>query len=166
MDIAAGSGRIERVRVLGPCRSNNQIEIARTEALRIGIDAPLRVSGQTEGTPTVTLIGPAGKLLTSGLIVAHRHVHASPADAERLGLRDGDRLDVALDGPARSISLGHVVLRVSAGAVLEMDIDTDEANAAGIDHGGSGVLVRSACTATICCRAPADGAAEEVVCLG
>ncbi len=149
VDIVGGRGRIDRVRVLGPCRSANQIEIARTEALRIGIDAPLRLSGDTQDTPTVTLIGPAGTLQSNGVIVAHRHVHASPADAARLGLRDGDRIEITLDS-SRATAFADVVVRIGDGAVLEMHIDTDEANAAGIDHGSEGVLVRSSCHATVC----------------
>ena len=150
VDVVAEHGRIDRVRVLGPCRGANQIEITRTEARRIGIDVPLRLSGHTDDTPTVTLVGPAGKLRSNGLIVAHRHVHASPSDADRLGLHDGDRIEVTLDTSPRAISFSDVVFRVSADATLEMHIDTDEANAAGIPHGGDGVLVRSDCHATVC----------------
>ena len=80
-------------------------------------------------------------------------MHASPVDAERMGLRDGDRLEVTLDTSPRAASFADVTLRVSAAAVLEMHIDTDEANAAGIVHNGEGVLVRSDCHATVCgCR--------------
>ena len=150
VDVVAERGRIDRVRVLGPCRGANQIEIAQTEARRIGIDAPLRLSGHTDDTPTVTLVGPAGILRSNGLIVAHRHVHASPSDADRLGLHDGDRIEVTLDASPRTTSFADVVLRVSADALLEMHIDTDEANAAGIPHGGDGVLVRAGCHATVC----------------
>ena len=163
VDVVAERGRIDRVRVLGPCRGANQIEITRTEARRIGIDAPLRLSGNTDDTPTVTIVGPAGKLRSNGLIVAHRHVHASPADADRLGLHDGDRIEVTLGTSARTISFADVVLRISAGAALEMHIDTDEANAAGIPHGGEGVLVRADCRATVCqCHGSAQPRAPRV----
>ncbi len=163
VDIIGDRGRIDRVRVLGPCRAANQIEIARTEAVRIGVDAPLRLSGHTDDTPSVTLVGPAASLRSNGLIVAHRHLHASPADAERLGLRDGDRIEVTLNTSPRPASFENVVLRVSTGALLEMHIDTDEANAVGIAHGGEGVLVRSDCHATVCrCETPEAGPLADV----
>jgi acetate kinase len=92
---------------------------------------------------------------SSGLIVAHRHVHASPVDADRLGLKDGDHFEVSIDSASRAASFADVVLRVSDGAILEMHIDTDEANAAGITHHGEGVVVRSRCHATVCRCAPA-----------
>lgn len=155
VDVVGSRGRIDRVRVLGPCRAANQIEIARTEALRIGVEAPLRLSGDTDDTPFVTLIGPAGTMRSNGLIVAHRHVHASPADAELLGLKDGDHFEVSIDSATRGAAFANVVIRVSDGAILEMHIDTDEANAAGITHHGEGVVVRSHCHATVCRCAPA-----------
>jgi acetate kinase len=155
VDVLGSKGRIDRVRVLGPCRTVNQIEIARTEAVRIGVEAPLRLSGDTDGTPFVTLVGPAGSMRSNGLIVAHRHVHASPADADRLGLKDGDHFEVSIDSAMRGAAFADVVLRVSDGAILEMHIDTDEANAAGIAHHGEGVVVRSRCHATVCRCAPA-----------
>ncbi|MDP3857672.1 MAG: acetate/propionate family kinase [Stagnimonas sp.] len=155
VDIVGPRGRIDRVRVLGPCRPSNQIEIARTEALRIGVDAPLRLSGETDGTPTVTLVGPIGSIGSNGLIVARRHVHAHPADAERMGLRDGEHFEVSIDSSSRDATFADVVLRVSEGAILEMHIDTDEANAAGIAQRGEGVVVRSPCHATVCRCAPA-----------
>lgn len=155
VDVVGSRGRIDRVRVLGPCRSANQIEIARTEALRIGVEAPLRLSGDTGSTPLVTLIGPAGSIRSNGLIVAHRHVHANPADAASLGLKDGEHFEVSIDSSSRDVTFADVVLRVSEGAILEMHIDTDEANAAGVIHNGEGVIVRSRCHATVCRCAPA-----------
>ncbi|MFY9510021.1 MAG: phosphate propanoyltransferase, partial [Rubrivivax sp.] len=141
--------RLERVRVVGPCRAANQIEVSRTEAIRLGIDAPLRLSGDLAGSPEVTLAGPAGTLRTTGLIVARRHLHLTSVDARRLGIEDRGEIEVALDTP-RGTVLRHVALRVDDGAVLELHLDTDEANAAGLRGAGEGVLQGAACTARVC----------------
>jgi acetate kinase len=145
-------GRLEHVRVIGPCRLENQIEISRTEAIRLGIDAPLRLSGDVAGTPEVTLVGPAGGLRTSGVIVARRHLHLTSADAQRLGVVAGTDIEVELDTP-RGTVLRHVALRVADSAVLELHLDTDEANAAGIRGAGEGVLQRCDCAARVAGRA-------------
>ena len=144
--------RLERVRVVGPCRAANQIEVSRTEAIRLGIEAPLRLSGDLAGSAEVTLAGPAGTLRTTGLIVARRHLHLTSADARRLGVEDRGEIEVALDTP-RGTVLRHVALRVDDGAVLELHLDTDEANAAGLRGAGEGVLQRSDCTARVCAGA-------------
>ncbi|MCW5631987.1 MAG: acetate/propionate family kinase [Rubrivivax sp.] len=139
--VAGPRGRLERVRVLGPCRSRNQIELSRTEAIRLGIDAPLRLSGHLDGTPEVTLIGPSGSVRTDGAIVAQRHLHLAPADAARLGVEAGQEVDLELD-TARATVLRHVALRLADDAVLEVHLDTDEANAAGLSGDAEGVLRR------------------------
>ena len=141
--------RLERVRVVGPCRAANQIEVSRTEAIRLGIDAPLRLSGDLAGSAEVTLAGPAGTLRTTGLIVARRHLHLTSADARRLDVENRGEIEVALDTP-RGTVLRHVALRVDDGAVLELHLDTDEANAAGLRGAGEGVLQRSDCKARVC----------------
>lgn len=141
--------RLERVRVVGPCRAANQIEVSRTEAIRLGIDAPLRLSGDLAGSAEVTLAGPAGTLRTTGLIVARRHLHLTSADARRFGVENRGEIEVALDTP-RGTVLRHVALRVDDGAVLELHLDTDEANAAGLRGAGEGVLQRSDCKARVC----------------
>jgi acetate kinase len=141
--------RLERVRVVGPCRAANQIEVSRTEAIRLGIEAPLRLSGDLAGSPEVTLAGPEGILRTPGLIVARCHLHLTHADARRLGVEDRGEIEVALDTP-RGAVLRHVALRVDDGAVLELHLDTDEANAAGLRGSGEGVLQRSDCKARVC----------------
>jgi acetate kinase len=141
--------RLERVRVVGPCRAANQIEVSRTEAIRLGIDAPLRLSGDLAGSAEVVLSGPAGTLRSAGLIVAQRHLHLTRADARRLGVEDRSEIEVALDTP-RGTVLRHVALRVDDGAMLELHLDTDEANAAGLRGVGEGLLERAGCTARIC----------------
>jgi acetate kinase len=144
--------RLERVRVVGPCRASNQIEVSRTEAIRLGIEAPLRLSGDLAGSAEVTLAGPAGTLRSTGLIVARRHLHLTSGDARRLGVEDRDEIEVALDTP-RGTVLRHVALRVDDSAVLELHLDTDEANAAGLSGSGEGVLERCGCQARVCAEA-------------
>lgn len=141
-------GRLERVRVVGPCRTANQIEVSRTEAIQLGIDAPLRLSGDLAATPEVTLSGPAGMLRTTGLIVARRHLHLTTVDARRLGVSANGEIEIALETP-RGTVLRHVALRIDDGALLELHLDTDEANAAGLRGAAAGVLQRCDCTARI-----------------
>lgn len=148
LSVVGPRGQLDRVRVLGPCRGANQIEVSRTEAIRLGIDAPLRLSGDLEGTPEVTLIGPVGSVRTAGLIVARRHLHLSPDDALRIGVAAGDEVEIGLD-TARATVLRQVALRINERAVLELHIDTDEANAAGLRGQGEGALQRCGCAAHV-----------------
>ena len=163
VDVIGPRGELARLRVLGPCREANQIEIAETEAYKLGIDVPLRLSGDTRGTPAVTLRGPAGSLRTEGLIVAKRHIHMSTQDAETRGLKQGDLVEVEVNSDGRDLVFRDVVIRVDSQFVTEMHIDTDEANAARLKHGGAGELVRvEGCSARITrCHAPTDGSAES-----
>lgn len=160
VSVIGARGRLERVRVVGPCRTANQIEVSRTEAIQLGIDAPLRLSGDLAGTPEVTLSGPAGTLRTTGLIVARRHLHLTSADARRLKVTADKEIEVALDTP-RGTVLRHVALRIGEGAVLELHLDTDEANAAGLRGAGEGVLRRSDCKAHVCAWADHENHASR-----
>ncbi|MEM8931492.1 MAG: acetate/propionate family kinase [Acidobacteriota bacterium] len=129
-------GRIEGVRVLGPLRRATQVEISRTDEFTLGVDAPIRASGKIEGSAPVTLEGPAGTLhLKEGLICAWRHIHMTPADAEAYGVENGDQVEVAITGGDRDLTFGDVLIRVKDSYVLEMHIDTDEANAAELSPG-------------------------------
>lgn len=133
--------QIERVRILGPLRSKDQIEISRTDEFFLGVDAPVRESGKVENTPGCKLIGPAGSVdLEDGLICAWRHIHMTPEDAIRFGVQDRDVVEVAVGGPERQLVFGNVLIRVSEKYALEMHIDTDEGNAAEIQRGDTGVL--------------------------
>lgn len=134
-------GRIERVAILGPERPRTQIEISRTDGFALGIDAPVRDSGKLDGTPTVRIIGPAGTLDTDGLIIAARHIHTNPQDAKRLGLEDGEYVEVSIGDPERGLVFGRTLIRVGADSFTEMHIDTDEANAADIRVEGEGALL-------------------------
>ncbi|EMO7863309.1 phosphate propanoyltransferase [Citrobacter amalonaticus] len=127
-------GQLKNVRLLGPLRSTSQVEISRTDARTLGIAAPLRMSGNLKGTPGIRLVSPFGELeLTSGVIVAQRHIHLSPLDALILRVAHGDSVSVAIEGTDRRLIFDNVAVRVSPDMRLEMHIDTDEANAAGAD---------------------------------
>lgn len=144
LDVVGPHGTLNKVRVLGPCRLHNQIEVAETDTYILGIDPPVRISGDNDNTPFVKLVGPNGELETDGLIVAKRHIHMTPEDAEKYGLKHGDELDVAVGSNGRDLIFRDVVVRVGPDFVLEMHIDTDEANAANIEHGGVGEVLQDA----------------------
>ena len=132
---------LENVRVLGPTRPKCQVEVSRTDEFWLGIDAPVRNSGDVKNSPGVTLRGPKGTLkLTEGLICARRHIHMTPPDAERFGVKDRDVVEVAIDSEGRDLIFGDVLIRVKESYALEMHIDTDEANAAEIKAGQIGSL--------------------------
>lgn len=144
LDVVGPRGEIKNVRVLGPCRGHNQIEVAETETFILGIQVPVRISGDVKDTPFVTLRGPTGTLHTNGLIVAKRHIHLNSKDAERLKLKTGDIVEVEIDSEGRDIVFRDVEIRVDPNFVTEMHIDTDEANAANISAKGSGALFSTA----------------------
>ena len=130
--LAGPKGMIERVRVLGPVRPRTQVEISGTDQFILGVRAPVRESGQIEGTPGIELRGPENAVsIESGVIRALRHVHMTPDDAERVGVQNGGMVSVRLTGD-RSMICEGVLIRVSRSARLEMHIDMDEANAAGL----------------------------------
>ena len=137
-------GRLERLRVLGPLRPRTQIEISRTDSFALGLDVPVRHSGDLDDTPRVRLIGPAGSLETDGLIVAARHIHINAEDAARRGLSDGQEVAVDVGHGGRGLTFSGVLVRVQPDAFTEMHIDTDEANAAGIVADIAGHLVSDA----------------------
>jgi acetate kinase len=126
-------GRIEHVRLMGPPRATDQIEISRTDEFLLGVDAPVRLSGDLVGTPGITIEGPRGRVtIGSGVICARRHIHMSPADATRLGVSDGDIVQVQIDSDGRDLTFGDVIVRVADNFRLELHLDADEANAAGV----------------------------------
>jgi ribose-phosphate pyrophosphokinase len=136
-------GRLTHVRVVGPPRLEDQAEVSRSDEVLLGVDAPVRESGVLDGTPGIVIEGPAGTvMLTRGVICALRHLHMSPADAEVLGLKDHDRVEVAVEGTGRRLIFGDVVVRVSPEFRLELHLDTDEGNAAGLHTGEDGLLMR------------------------
>lgn len=135
-------GRLERVAILGPLRDRTQVEVSRTDSFALGIDVPVRDSGRLEATPRITIEGPAGSFTTDGLIIAARHIHTNPIDAQRLGIRDGDYLDVRIADEDRALTFGRTLVRVAKDSFTEVHIDTDEANAAGIEVATTGELIQ------------------------
>ena len=123
---------IENVRVLGPVRKQTQVEISATDAIKLGVKAPIRESGKIEGSAPIAVVGPKGALyLDEGCIIAMRHIHMSPRDAMAAGVHDGDIVSVKADNERGTI-FNQVKIRVDDSFTLEMHIDTDEANAAKI----------------------------------
>jgi len=130
------------VRILGPTRPASQVELAFTDCISLGIDAPVRLSGDIEGTPGCVLVGPAGVVdLKQGVIRAERHVHMSLADAEFFGVKKDDRMSLRVNSPCPTVFEGLVV-RPGEGIKLEVHLDTDEGNAADLDHAEHVELVR------------------------
>jgi acetate kinase len=138
--IVGPKGRIERVRVLGPARKYTQVEIAMTEQFKVGVHPPIRESGDIADSPGCTLEGTAGSVkLDRGVICALRHVHMTPEDALRYGVRDKSVVRVRLAGD-RKLVFGDVLVRVDPSFALAMHIDTDEANAANVQTGAQGFI--------------------------
>ncbi len=133
---------IENVRVLGPVRKASQVEISATDALKLGIKAPVRESGNVAGSAPIAVVGPKGAIyMKEGCIVAMRHIHMSPADAAAAGLHDGDVVSVKADNE-RGTVFNHVKIRVNESFTLEMHIDTDEANASKIRTGDKVTIIK------------------------
>ncbi len=131
------------VSILGPFRKESQVELSATDARSIGLGIAIRESGVLDGTPGCTLVGPCGEVtLEKGVIVAKRHIHATVADAEELGVKDKDIVCVKVNTPERSLVFGDVVVRVNDTYALAMHIDTDESNAAGMVPGVMGEIVK------------------------
>jgi propanediol utilization protein len=135
--------RILGVPIIGPPRAVNQIELSLTDAQSLEIRAPVRESGDLVGTPGIVVVGPRTQVkLGTGVICAQRHVHLTPADARRLALSDRDRTEVSTTGTRRGIVFKDVLVRVSPEYQLELHLDLDEANAAGLKRGDSAWLER------------------------
>lgn len=126
---------IEGVRVLGPVRSHSQVEISRTDTFKLKVSPPVRPSGEIKGSAPMALVGPKGTVfLNEGCIIANRHIHMTPRDAEQYGIKDNDLVDVEIQN-AKPTRYYNVQVRVRADFNTEMHIDTDDANAAGIKTG-------------------------------
>lgn len=130
ISVVGPKNTLNGVSILGPVRPADQVEISATDARSIGIAAPIRESGDTAGSPGCKLVGPCGEVeISEGVIVAKRHIHMTPADAEALGVQDKQIVWVKVETPDRSAVLGDTVVRVSDKFSLAMHIDTDESNA-------------------------------------
>lgn len=129
------------VRVLGPARSYTQVELSKTDAYTLGINPPVRESGNVGGSAPITVIGPSGSLeLTEGCIIATRHIHATEEDIKRLGLVGVEMVDVKVSGDKGGV-LSNVALRATDTSFFEMHIDTDDANAHLIKNGDVGIVM-------------------------
>jgi len=136
-------GMLDSVRVVGPARRSCQVELSISDCYRIGVEPAIRDSGQHGGTPGVYLIGPRGILrLEEGVIVAQRHVHMAPEDAEAAGVGDGELVRIRHERGIRCGVLGGVLVRVSESYALECHLDVEEANALGVRNGDTVFLER------------------------
>ena len=137
VDIEGPKGKIEKVRLIAPHRPGTQVEISKTDANALGLRPPVRDSGKLEGSAPVRILGPKGSLeVKEGLIIARRHIHFHPLEAQAMGIKDGEvvRVRCGVDGP-RELVFEAVLCRVSDKFSLELHIDTDEANAAWSKNG-------------------------------
>ncbi|GKU78708.1 phosphate propanoyltransferase [Paenibacillus sp. L3-i20] len=139
--VVGPKGTFAKVRILGPVRKSTQLEVSRTDAFALGVKPPVRESGQIAGSAGITLQGPAGEVtIEEGVIIAARHIHFHTSDAEAFGITDKQKLRVRVGGE-RGVVFEHVVARVSEDFALDMHIDTDEANAAGVNNGDLAEIV-------------------------
>ena len=144
VDVVGPKNTLKRVRILGPVRPENQVELALTDARAIGVTAPVRESGDVAGSGACKLVGPCGEVeLKEGVIAAKRHIHMTPEDAEVFSVKDQDVVSVKVIPPVegRALIFGDVVVRVSPKYALAMHIDTDESNAAGCGGNVMGEIV-------------------------
>lgn len=133
---------IENVRILGPVRDHTQVEVSQTDAITLGINPTVRRSGNINGSESLTLVGPKGSItLEEGVIRANRHIHMPPAAAEKIGVKDNDIVSVEIPGK-KSVILRNVQVRVKEGWVLQMHLDTDDANAADVQCGVNARIIK------------------------
>ena len=134
---------IEKVRVLGPVRKNTQVEISRTDTFVLKVSPPVRPSGEIEGSEKIVLVGPKGSVyLKEGVIIANRHIHLTPEFADKHDIADGDLVDVLCHGKEKTTKFYDVQIRVRDDFNVEMHIDTDDANSAGLRNGDMVTLIK------------------------
>ncbi len=143
VDVVGPKGTLKGIRVLGPARSQTQVELAMTDARGIGLKPPIRESGKLEGSAGCKLIGPAGEVeIEEGVIVAWRHIHLSAAQAEEAGVKDKDIVSLEIKGGERPLVYHNVLIRAGEGHERECHIDTDEGNAAACDPSSVGIIIK------------------------
>jgi len=131
---------LENVRIVGPLRDKTQIEISLTDAIKLGINPPIKISGDLKGSAGIILIGPKGEVeLEEGVIIAKRHLHCATEEAKKFKLKNGQVVSVITSGE-RGVIFNNIIVRVGDNYKLCLHIDTDEANAAGINKTGEGIL--------------------------
>jgi putative phosphotransacetylase len=139
--IKFGTKQIEKVRIIGPLRQNSQVEISITDAVGSGVMPPIRLSGDVQGSSSVTLCGPNGCVeLKEGLIVARRHIHCSNIEAKKYKLKDGAIASVEILGE-RSVIFNNIAVRTGEDYITTLHLDTDEGNAAGINKACEGIIL-------------------------
>lgn len=135
VDVTGPKGTIKNVRILGPVRPATQLEVSVADSFVLGIKPPVRDSGDIKETPGVKLTGPKGEVeISQGAIVASRHIHMHTSDAEKFELKDKDEVQVKVDGK-RGLIFDNVLVRVSDKYALEMHVDVEEGNSAGVKNG-------------------------------
>ncbi len=140
---------IQNVRILGPLRDQSQVELAKTDCVILGIDAPVKPSGKLEGSSTAVIVGPKGVVhLENGVIRANRHIHMSVPDAQHFGIEDNMEVDVRVPGP-KGLTFNNVQVRVGQDFKTELHVDTDDGNAADIVNGSLVEIVDASCVAPI-----------------
>lgn len=143
VDVVGAKKTLAGVTILGPVRGKSQVELSLTDARSIGLDAPIRESGDIAGSGACRLVGPKGEVaLEEGVIAAKRHIHMTPADAEAFGVKDKDVVSVRVESAGRSLVFGDTVVRVSPKFALAMHIDTDESNAGAVAPGTMGEVIK------------------------
>ena len=142
VQVIGAKGSFPAVSILGPVRPETQVELSASDARSIGVVAPCRESGDIAGSGACKLVGPKGEVeLAEGVIVAKRHIHATPEDAEKFGIKDKQIVSVKIESDGRSLVFGDVIVRVSPKYALAMHIDTDESNAAFAAPGMMGEII-------------------------
>jgi putative phosphotransacetylase len=132
---------IERVRILGPCRDYDQVELARTDAIYIGVEPPVRDSGDLRGAQAVTFIGPKGSVTVNAAIRAARHVHLRPSDVAQMGLEGRESIRVRVGGE-KGVVYDNVRLKIDPSYLPEIHLDTDDANAADLTCGDTAYILK------------------------
>lgn len=154
---------LQNVRILGPLRDRSQVELAKTDCIILGVDAPVKPSGKLEGTSSAVIVGPKGVVhLEEGVIRANRHIHMCTEDANFFGVKENDEVDVRVPGP-KGLTFNNVQVRVAPDFKTEMHVDTDDANAADIENGSLVEIVDASCIAPLAAqKANANGTPPEI----
>jgi len=141
--IKTRKGEFPQVRILGPVRKHTQVEISTTDARKLGIEPPVRMSGNIKGSLGIKIIGPKSKIkIKEGLIIARRHIHCGKRETKKYGVREGQKVSVKAEGD-RSLTFHEIAVRVRSDFKWGMHVDTDEANAAGVGEEGVGEVIQT-----------------------
>jgi putative phosphotransacetylase len=143
VDLVTEKSTFKKVRILGPVRKQTQVEVALTDAMKLGVNPPVRDSGDLKGSAGLKIVGPKGSVeLAEGVIAACRHIHMTPQDAAEFGVKDKEMVKVKVGAPDRCLVFEQVLVRVNDNFRLEMHLDTDEGNAAKVKTGETAELLK------------------------